>query len=54
MKTIVVTFAATGGVAIEAETEDEAITKFNEMRDEDLLNELNANGIEMTAIFEED
>lgn len=54
MKKFTITFAATGGAEIEAETEDEAIAKFNKMSDSDLLEELTQNGIEMTEIFEEE
>lgn len=51
MKKFTITFAATGGVEIEAETEEEAIAQFDKMSDSDLMEELNQNGIEMTEIF---
>lgn len=54
MKKFTITFAATGGVEIEAETEEEAIAQFDKMTDSDLMEELNQNGIEMTEIFEEE
>ena len=54
MKEFTITFAATGGVTIEAENEDEAIARFNEMSDSALFEELTQNGIEMTEIFEEE
>jgi len=40
MKKFTITFAATGGVDIEAETEEEAIAQFDKMSDSDLMEEL--------------
>lgn len=54
MKTFTIAFAATGGVKIVANTEDEAIDKFNSLEGKYLLDELEANGIEMTEVFEEE
>ncbi|NMB69756.1 hypothetical protein GYA27_00940 [candidate division WWE3 bacterium] len=53
MKKFIVTFAATGGVEIFANTEEEAIAEFNGLDGKFLLDEIEANGIEMTDIFEE-
>ena len=54
MKNFTITFASTGGITIKAGTEEEAIKKFNAIPSIDLLNELEATGIEMTDIFEEE
>ena len=53
MKKFTITFASTGGVTIEADTEEEAIEKFDNMSEFELSQELSENGIEMTEIFEE-
>jgi hypothetical protein len=54
MPKFLITFMASGGIAIEAETEEQAKEKFNNYPDNLLLDELDANGIEMTDIFEDD
>ncbi|CAB1251833.1 protein of unknown function [Ruminococcaceae bacterium BL-6] len=54
MKKFVVTFMSSASIIIDANTEEEAKENFDKIPDEDLLNELDGNGIEMTDIFEED
>ena len=53
MPKYVVTYAATGGITIAAPNEEMAKAIFDNMSSAELLNELEANGIEMTDIFEE-
>jgi hypothetical protein len=52
MKKYTVCFMVTAGITIEADTPDEAKFIFDNMKDEDLLDELEGNSIEMTEIFE--
>jgi len=54
MKKFVVTFMSSASVTIDADSEEEAKEKFDKIPNEDLLNELDGNGIEMTDIFEEE
>ena len=54
MPKFTVCFAATGGMEIEAETAEDAIRKFNEdMLEEDIIENLTANGWDVTEVFEE-
>jgi len=52
MKRFNITFAITGGVTIEAETEAEAKEKFNKYKEHELYE--HANPSEITEIFEEE
>jgi hypothetical protein len=54
MPKFIVTFMASGGITIETDTKEQAEEKFNNYPDSLLMDELNANGIEMTDIFTED
>lgn len=48
-----VCFMATGGIDIEADSEEEAIRKFNEETlEEDVIENLTANGWNVTEVFE--
>ena len=50
-----VCFMATGGIEIEADSEEEAVRKFNEeILEEDIIENLTANGWDVTEVFEED
>ena len=49
-----VCFMATGGIEIEADSEEEAVRKFNaEIVEEDIIENLTANGWDVTEVFEE-
>lgn len=49
-----VCFMATGGMQIEADSEEEAVRKFNEeVLEEDIIENLTANGWDVTEVFEE-
>lgn len=49
-----VCFMATGGMQIEADSEEEAVRKFNEdILEEDIIENLTANGWDVTEVFEE-
>ena len=49
-----VCFMATGGMQIEADSEEEAIRKFNEeVLEEDIIENLTSNGWDVTEVFEE-
>ncbi len=54
MRKFTITFAATGGIDIYANSEEEAKEKFDAMDRKDLLDELETNGIEMTDCFVEE
>lgn len=50
-----VCFMATGGMQIEADSEEEAVRKFNEEIDQnDIIENLTTNGWDVTEVFEED
>lgn len=50
-----VCFMATGGMQIEADSEEEAVRKFNEeVLEEDIIENLTTNGWDVTEVFEED
>jgi len=50
----IVCFMATGGIDIEAKSEDEAIRKFNEEIDQnDIIENMTENGWEITEVFED-
>jgi hypothetical protein len=49
-----VTYMASAGITIEANSEDEAKDKFNQIPANLLLDELEENGIEITDCFTED
>jgi ABC-type uncharacterized transport system ATPase subunit len=51
MAKFTVCYMATGGVSIEAKDEDQAREIFNKINDKGLLDELEANGIEITEVF---
>ncbi len=49
-----VCFMATGGMQIEADSEEEAVRKFNEESlEEDIIENLTANGWNLTEVFDE-
>ena len=49
-----VCFMATGGMQIEADSEEEAVRKFNEeILEEDIIENLTSNGWDITEVFEE-
>ncbi len=49
-----VCFMATGGMQIEADSEEEAVRKFNEeILEEDIIENLTVNGWGVTEVFEE-
>ena len=49
-----VCFMATGGMQIEADSEEEAVRKFNEeILEEDIIENLTANGWNVTEVFGE-
>lgn len=49
-----VCFMATGGIDIEADSEEEAVRKFNEeILEEDIIENLTSNGWDVTEVFEE-
>jgi len=52
MKKYLITFAATGGLVVEAEDRDAAESIFNSDMQEDAGRELAANGIDITEIYE--
>jgi hypothetical protein len=54
MPKFLITFMASGGITIEAETEEEAREKFENIPVNLLMDELESNGIEQTDIFQED
>lgn len=55
MKKFTVCFMATGGIEIEADSEEEAVRKFNEeILEEDIIENLIPNGWDMTEVFEDD
>ena len=54
MKKFTFTFAATGGVTIEADSREEAQKKFDTIPNDILLEELEACGVEQSDCFEED
>ena len=55
MKKFTVCFMATGGMQIEADSEEEAVRKFNEeILEEDIIENLTTNGWDVTEVFEED
>ena len=55
MKKYTVCFMATGGMDIWADSEDEAIRKFNEEIDQnDIIENMTENGWDVTEVFEED
>ena len=55
MKKYTVCFMATGGMDILADSEDEAIRKFNEEIDQnDIIENMTENGWDVTEVFEED
>lgn len=55
MKKFTVCFMATGGMDIWADSEDEAVRKFNEEIDQnDIIENMTENGWDITEIFEED
>lgn len=54
MAKFIVCFMATGGIEIEADSEEEAVRKFNEeILEEDIIENLTANGWDVTEVFEE-
>lgn len=53
MKTFIITFEATGGIVVQANSEEEALAIFDKVDDRELLKELEANGIKVTDCFEE-
>ena len=54
MKKFTVCFMATGGIDIWADSEDEAIRKFNEEVDQnDIIENMTENGWDVTEVFEE-
>lgn len=54
MKKFTVCFMATGGMQIEANSEEEAVRKFNdEVLEEDIIENLTTNGWDITEVFEE-
>jgi len=54
MPKFLIAFMASGGITIEAETEEEAREKFENIPGNLLLDELESNGIEQTDIYEVD
>ena len=48
----IITFAATGGMTIEADSEEDARAKFDE-RLQEAVDELTRNGIDITGVYEE-
>ena len=49
-----VCFMATGGIEIEADSEEDAVRKFNEeILEEDIIENLTSNGWDVTEVFEE-
>ena len=49
-----VCFMATGGMQIDADSEEEAVRKFNEeILEEDVIENLTSNGWDVTEVFEE-
>ena len=53
MKQYTICFAATGGITINAESEDEALEKFEGLSDHDIMCELGRNGFDITDIIDE-
>lgn len=54
MAKFTVCFMATGGIDIEADSEEEAIRKFNEEIDQnDIIENMTENGWDVTEVFEE-
>jgi len=54
MAKFIVCFMATGGIDIEAESEEEARRKFNEEIDQnDIIENMTENGWDITEVFEE-
>lgn len=53
MKQYTICYIATAGITIEAESEDEAIRKFDSMDSFDLSVNLGANGFNITDIIDE-
>ena len=53
MKQYTICFAATGGITINAESEDEALKKFEALSDHDIMCELGQNGFDITDIIDE-
>ena len=54
MTIYIVCFMATGGMQIEADSEEEAVRKFNEeVLEEDIIENLTSNGWDVTEVFEE-
>jgi hypothetical protein len=54
MKHFTITYTASGGIDIEAETEEEAKKLFDEMSDKELYDEIEPNSIECSGIYEEE
>ena len=55
MPRFIVCFMATGGIQIEADSEDEAIRKFNEEIDQnDVIENMTENGWDITEVLDED
>lgn len=55
MAKFTVCFMATGGIDIEADSEEEAVRKFNEEVDQnDIIENMTENGWDVTEVFEED
>lgn len=53
MRQYTICFAATGGITINAESEDEALKKFECLSDHDIMCELGLNGFDITDIIDE-
>lgn len=54
MAKFIVCFMATGGIEIEAESEEEAKRKFNEEIDQsDIIENMTENGWDITEVFEQ-
>ena len=54
MAKFTVCFMATGGIQIEADSEEEAVCKFNEEVDQnDIIENMTENGWDVTEVFEE-
>ena len=55
MAKFTVCFMATGGIDIEADSEEDAIRKFNDETDpNDIIENMTENGLTITEVFKED